>query len=349
MTEAENYRRAARFENPEWIPVFFHVNPACWHHYDREWLADCMEARPFLFPDFDRKLDSAPAYLPNQIAAMPYRDPWGCVWETHDDGITGAVTGHPLADWSQLDALPAPDPDRCDGVYAVDWRALDEQCARKRAAGRTVTGGLPHGHTFLRLQDLRGYENLMLDLADEEPLLDTLLERVVDFNIGVIERWVALQPDVVAFPEDLGMQSGPMLSPADFRRRFLPAYQRIMAPAAEAGCIVHMHSDGDLHLLIDDLLDSPIDVLNLQDLVNGVDWIAQRLAGRVCVDLDIDRQSVTARGTPETIDELIRSEVSSIGRREGGLMLVYGLYPGVPVENAEAVMDAIERYARWFA
>ncbi len=30
---------------------------------------------------------------------------------------------------------------------------------------------------------------------------------------------------------------------------------------------------------------------------------------------------------------------------EGGLMLVYGLYPGTPLENARAVMDAMEHYS----
>jgi len=30
-------------------------------------------------------------------------------------------------------------------------------------------------------------------------------------------------------------------------------------------------------------------------------------------------------------------------------MMIYGLYPGVPVENVRAVMDAMERYAGFYA
>ena len=61
-----------------------------------------------------------------------------------------------------------------------------------------------------------------------------------------------------------------------------------------------MHSDGDIRgYLVDDLVVSGVeDALNLQDLVNGIDWIAARLKGRVCIDLDIDRQSVTRFGSP---------------------------------------------------
>ena len=43
-------------------------------------------------------------------------------------------------------------------------------------------------------------------------------------------------------------------------------------------------------------------------------------------------------------DELIRGEVMELSCPDGGLMMIYGLYPGVPMKNAEALMDAMERY-----
>ncbi|MBT4101638.1 MAG: hypothetical protein HOE86_28555, partial [Gemmatimonadetes bacterium] len=98
----------------------------------------------------------------------------------------------------------------------------------------------------------------------------------------------------------------------------------------------------------DDLLDAGVEVINLQDLVNGIDWIQDRLAGRVCIDLDIDRQAITRFGTPEQIDALVRDEVERLGSREGGLMMIYGLYPGVPLENADALMGAMERYSTYY-
>ena len=109
-----------------------------------------------------------------------------------------------------------------------------------------------------------------------------------------------------------------------------------------------MHSDGDIRDLIDDLIDGGVEVINLQDLVNGIDWIADKFAGKVCVELDIDRQSVTRFGSPHQIDSLIQEEVSKIGRKDGGVMMIYGVYPGVPLENIKAVMDAMEKYAFYF-
>jgi uroporphyrinogen decarboxylase len=348
MTTRANLLRTIRFERPDYIPMSFHINAACWHHYDQRALQDLMEAHPFLFPGFKRKQEVTPHYGLNAHKGQPYTDPWGCVWETSENGITGSVHGHPLADWKRLEGYTPPDPAVTDGTFPVDWQRIEKSVRRKREDGQFVGGGLPHGHTFLRLQDIRGYENLIFDMADDDARLRQLIEMVEAFNYQYVQKWMALKPDMMSYPEDLGMQVGPMLSPDQFRRYIKPVYQRIMKPARDQGCIVHMHSDGDIRTLVDELIDGGVDVINLQDLVNGIDWIADRFAGRTCIELDIDRQSVTARGTPEQIDALIREEVTKLGTREGGLMMIYGLYPGVPLTNAAALMDAMETYSTYY-
>ncbi len=350
MDAGENYRRAVRFDRPEWIPMYFHINAACWHHYPAGALEELMAAHPLLFPDFDPKADRKPkSYALNARAGERYTDPWGCVWETADDGITGVVTAHPLANWDALDNFSPPDPADTDGRFPVDWDRQAANCAKAKAAGCLASGSLPHGHTFLLLCDLRGYENLLFDMADEDPRLLRLIEMIEQFNLGVIRRHVELGADIVGYPEDLGMQVGPMLSPEQFGRYIKPVYRRMMAPAREAGRMIHMHSDGDIRALAADLVEGGVEILNLQDLVNGIDWIAENFAGRVCIELDIDRQNITARGSAEQIDSLIREEVTKLGSPEGGLMMIYGLYPGVGLQNVAALMDAMERYAGFYS
>jgi uroporphyrinogen-III decarboxylase len=155
--------------------------------------------------------------------------------------------------------------------------------------------------------------------------------------------------DIITYAEDLGMQHGPMLRPDDFRRYIKPSYKRLMQPAREAGLLIHMHSDGDIRLLLDDLIENGVDVMNLQDLVNGIEFIKEKLKGKVCIELDIDRQKVTPFGTPEEVDVLIREEVRTLGSKAGGLTMIYGLYPGVPLENVKALMDAMEKYAFYYS
>ncbi len=348
MTNRENTLRAIHFERPDFIPMIFSINAACWHHYNQNALQDLMEAHPFLFPNFRRQKEVIPHYDLVARKDEPYTDPWGCIWETADNGISGAVCRHPLEDWRQFSEYVLPDPDKTDGVYPIDWQEIRARVRRQKENGALVSGGLPHGHTFLRLQYIRGYENLLFDMIDEEPNLNKIIEMVEMFNHEYVIRWLALAPDIMCYPEDLGMQVGPMLSPEHFRKYIKPVYQRLMKPAHDQGCFVHMHSDGDIRALVDDLIEGGVEVINLQDLVNGIDWIAGKLSGHMCIDLDIDRQVITARGTPEQIDNLIREEIEKLGSPEGGLMMIYGLYPGVPIENVKALMDAMEKYATYY-
>ncbi len=348
---SSNYIRAIRFGRPDHIPMTFAINTACWHHYPKEALWDLMEEHKLLFPGFKRPgPDWEPWIHPVQNAAKPFTDVMGCTWYTSDNGITGTVLGHPLEDWSAFGTTwKIADPDTTDGLVPINWEREIKNWSEIKANGGSFGGGLRHGHTFLQLCDLRGYENILCDMADEEPLLDELIDQLTEFNLALVRRFVDNGCSSMAYPEDLGMQNGPMLSPDFFRRYIKPAYEKIMKPALDAGIPIHMHSDGDIRTLVDDIIGSGVEVINLQDLVNGIDWIAERFRGKICVDLDIDRQKITPFGTPEQVDALIREEVEKIATPEGGLTMIYGLYPGVPIENVKALMDAMEKYAFYYS
>jgi uroporphyrinogen decarboxylase len=348
-TVTENTLRAIRFERPEHIPMVFWINPACRHHYPREALLELMAEHPLLFPDGASEDDLSAELDGWERAGTPYTDAWGCTWETTDDGITGSVTKHPLADWDALRSFTPPDSARTNGMTAIDWSAVTDEIIKAEADGNHCVGSLEHGHAFLRLSYLRGYENLLFDMADRDKRLRRLIEMVESFSAGIVQRYVDLGVTMMHYPEDLGAQHGPMLSPEQFRMYIKPIYEHLMAPAHEAGCLVHIHSDGDIRELAGDLTTSGVDALNLQDLVNGIDWIATNLKGRLCIDLDIDRQQITRFGTPGQIDELIRGHVQKLGGPEGGLMMIYGLYPGVPLENVKAIADTMEKYATFYS
>lgn len=349
QTIHKNMIKAIRFETPDFIPMNFVINDACWQHYPQEALFDLMEAHPFLFPDFKRPAGIfVPDFAPVALRDTPYKDSFGCVWTTSEDGITGTVTGHPLADWNAYASWQRPNADTTDGLYPMDWETRLNEMRSSHKKGEIVSAGLRHGHTFLQLCDIRGYENLLFDMMDEEPMLDRLISDVEQFNLSIVQKCIAAGADIFYYPEDLGMQNGPMLSPDQFRKYIKPSYQRLMKPARDAGVLVHMHSDGDIRTLVDDIIDGGVDCINLQDLVNGIGWIADRFTGKTCVDLDIDRQKITPYGTPSDIDALIQEEVRAIGTKQGGLTMVYGLYPGVPLENVNALMDAMEKYAFYY-
>lgn len=345
----DNLLKAIRFEKPDYIPMTFHINAACWNHYDQNALLDLMADHSFLFPGFQRPgLPVIPDYDVNARAGVPYTDDFGCVWKTSMDGIVGSVLEHPLADISKFASYRFPDPEKSMGLGAVDWAAFERQVAEQKARGEMTYGDLRHGHTFQQLCDIRGYMDTLMDLTDEEPEVLDLLERLCQFNLAQISHFLKADVDIVRIPEDLGMQIGPMISPALFREYIKPLYQRMLEPVRQAGKIIHMHSDGDIRSLVDDIIEGGVDIINLQDLVNGVDWIGEKFRGKTCVDLDIDRQKITPFGTPAEIDAHVRHCIEAVGCKDGGLMMIYGLYPGVPLENVKALMDAMTRYADFY-
>jgi uroporphyrinogen decarboxylase len=346
MTEKENLLKTVRFERPDHIPMTFHVNASCWNHYPQEELLDLMEAHPLLFPGFKRpSLPVVPEFPAFARKDSPFTCPWGCVYETSEDGIVGTVTRHPLASWDAFETYRAPDPFRTTHWGPVDWETLSVTKGSVGFITCMPSAEIGHGHTFLKLIDIRGYENTLFDMEDGDPRLNRLIGMLEEFNLGLVENYIRYaRVEWMGFAEDLGMQIGPMLSPGQFRTYIKPSYRRMMDRARKAGCVIHMHSDGDIRSLIGDLIDDGVEVLNLQDQVNGIPWIRDHLKGRLCIDLDIDRQGITFLGTPKDVDAMVRTEVEELGSPSGGLMMIYGLYPGVPLENARALMDAMERY-----
>ena len=349
----ETFYRAVKKEYPAYIPMSYAISGGIWSEEPdlEQNMYDLMEKHPLLFPGFVHPHKHVERiYTANAVKDHPFTDDFGCLWETSFSGMVGTVTGHPLDDWDKWPEYQKrmPDPTKCMGIGPIDWAKEEEGIRKAKENGNLTMYGLRHGHTWLQICDICGYENVLFGMEDEEPALIELLDKLTDFNTYIIDRYVDNDVDCVTVAEDLGMQIGPMLSPADFDKYILPCYKRIIKKAKEKGTIVHMHSDGDIRTLTDSLLECGMDVLNLQDLVNGIDWIRDNLKPRTSIELDIDRQKVTRFGTPKDIDDLIHEEVDKLGSKEGGLMMVYGQYPGIPIENASALMDAMEKYAFYY-
>ncbi len=347
MNNRENILRTIKFKTPKTIPMSFQFNASCQNHYDVDELYKLIDNHQSLFswkPNLNKT-----TFHPAARKDEPFTDPWGCVWETTEDGITGGVHNPVFENWDNLSSYKAPNPNNCDGMNQIDWDTIKKNTDYNKEKNNLTLGMLPHGYMFLRLQYLRGYENMIMDMFDESPELDILLKIISDFYYDLSCKYVDIAPDIIYYPEDLGMQVGPMLSPGSFKKYIKPIYKRVMQPAIDKGILVHMHSDGDLKNLMDDIIDCGIDIINPQDIVNGIDWLAENVKGRVCIDLDIDRQNITVNGSPKDIDDLIHEEVEKLGSKNGGLMMMYGLYANVPMKNIKAIMDAMEKYSTYYS
>jgi uroporphyrinogen decarboxylase len=347
MNPKENFLRAAEFRGPEWIPCSISFSPPIWHTY-RERLEEVMLKYPCLFGDYRKgsvNFDDFGIRRRGNIV----EDEWGCLWSFPIEGLQGQVIRHPLSDWRALESYKPKDPIALNALPAEGYPLVPNsfEKARKaveeaKASGRLAVGSCPHGFVFQRLYYLRGFENLMRDLILGPPELGKLLGLILRYNEALVQRWLKLEVDAIFFGDDLGAQDRLTVSPKTFRKWILPVYERLFGTVREANAHVHLHSDGHVLEVARDLVKAGVTILNIQDLVNGIDGIERLLKTRVCVDLDIDRQRILPFGRPEEVERHIAKVVSKLKSEDGGLMITVGIYPPTPLENIEALCRALE-------
>ena len=350
LSNRENYLRNASFEYPEYMPINISISDASLDQWQDE--MEAVQARhPKIWPGFKagtRDWDNR-VYDRAYVAGERFKDAWGCVWETSINGIEGVVVEAPLEDWANWDAWQAPNPLETGDRGPVDWDKRRRDVAAAKERGDLISGGVPHGFFFMRLTYLRGFENMMIDMATEDPMLWKLIDVLYDHNRLIIDQHLDMGMDMISMGEDLGTQTASIISPAMFRKYCRPSYEKLIQPCREQGCHIMLHSDGYIMDLLDDLLMAGVTIINPQDLCNGIENLRRELKGRICIRLDVDRQTVVPYGTRQEIRELIEEEVRTLGSEKGGLEMICGVYPPTPPENVDAVACAMEEFQTfWF-
>ena len=343
----ENWLKVVELRGCGEVPCHVVFAGAVWNEY-RDRLQDVVLRYPGVFGEYRRREGSWDDFGPRERRGQRWTDRWGCVWDYAYDGIEGQVVGHPLTDWRALNDLKAPDPARENDLDTVDWDSVRRQMEEAHQKDLPATGWIPHGFLFQRLYYLRGFENLMLDFASGDGRLGELIQIIVHYNLDLVRRWLAIGPDVIYFGDDLGMQDRLTVSPDMWRRHIKPAYARLFQECRQSGVHVYLHSDGYIADIFPDLIEIGVSIVNPQDLCNGLQRIRRELKGKVCIELDIDRQRIVPWGTPQEIECHIRRCVEMLGSPQGGLSLVCGIYPGTPLANIEAVARAMDRYRTVF-
>ncbi len=312
-------KNAMLFTNPERIPISCGILPAAWIKY-RDELSAIISRYPALFgeqtenKDYDR--------VSGTYVAGTHIDVWGCKWENIHHGMESIVTGHPVPTRDMIADLKIP----------------------------TADAGCPHGFMYLRLQDLRGFEELMLDFAEEPPELQVLLDKVLEYNLRQVEnirdnlRESGQEEQMIYFGDDLGMQNSLPMSPDTWRKYLKPCYKTLYSGLKEDGHYIYMHTDGHILEIIMDLKECGVDVVNPQVRANGIDNLRDVCKGNICVDLDLDRQMFPF-GSPREIDAHIEEAVRKLGSDRGGLWLKAEIGQDVPLENVEAICAGLVKHS----
>jgi uroporphyrinogen decarboxylase len=339
VTHRENFLRAIEGRRPDWVPIVFDLLPAVWTRHGEK-LTELVLRHPQAFWNLREEQLNVPTRDPLYVEGSRVRDDWGCLWHNAHGGVLGQVVEHPLSDWSALPALRVPDP-----LTQIAWADLERDARGAAARGLPVIAfpeSFAHGGFFDRLQFLRGLENLLVDLLNEPPALAALMDRVLDYNLRYIDRWLAAGDiDVIWFHGDIGTQNGPLLGPELFRRHLKPAYREMFQRCRRAGVHVWYSSDGNILPFVDDLAECGVSIHDPQVRACTVDGIARAYNGKLCALVDIDEQMLHSC-SPRDIFAQVKEVRDKVGSRDGGLMIYAIPNRDVPLANIEALAEAWE-------
>ena len=305
--------KAATYKSPEEIPAQVGILPAVFIKYG-DAVKKLMEKYPELYFGVNKDFDPA-IHTPLSYHVGQFTDDWGCVWSNTEEGMESIVTNHPLPTRESIHTMKVPEGDT----------------------------GLPHGFMYLRLLDLRGFEEMMIDFAEEPPELQILIDKVMHYNLTQVER--ALENNtgqIMVFGDDQGMQNGLAIGAEKWRKYLKPCFTTLYKPCLEAGKLIYMHTDGCIWEIIGDLAECGVTIVNPQFRANGLDNLVRVCKGRYAIHLDLDRQLFPFASHGELRDHVMEC-VEALYLPEGGLGLNLEISPDVPLDSMDVLFDALNK------
>jgi len=247
--------------------------------------------------------------------------------------------------WAAIASPPGPEIDGPDGkrLFAAGARRLRERTDR-------AILGLFGGNLLEFGQFMYRNDNFFILLAGEPKKAHAFLDKMVEIHLGNLESFlgaVGEYIDIIVFGDDLGMQTGPQISPRMYREFFKPRHKVLWNRAKECADVrVNLHSCGGIRELIPDFIDIGLDAVNpVQVSCAGMNLSElKKEYGRDIVFWGggCDTGHVLPDESPDAVARHVRDQVK-IGREGGGFVFqqVHNILANVPPENVVAMFDAV--------
>ncbi len=251
--------------------------------------------------------------------------------------------------WTGISIPPGPLGEGPEGL-----KKLAEGAKALRSRTDRAMIGIFGGSLFETGQFLFRNDNYFLLLAGEPAKAHDFLDRLVEMHLANLEKFlgaIGKYIDVILFSDDLGMQTGPQISPAMYREFFKPRH-RIMWERAKqlAEVKVKLHCCGGVRELFPDLIEAGLDAINpVQISCRGMD--ARELKAEFGRDIVLwgggcDTQDILPNATPEAVKRHVRRQVEILGPGGGFVFQqVHNIQANVPPENIVAMYDSVNSRA----
>ncbi|MGD9346032.1 MAG: uroporphyrinogen decarboxylase family protein [Candidatus Aminicenantes bacterium] len=224
--------------------------------------------------------------------------------------------------------------------------------ALRESTDRAIIG-LFGGNMFEVPQMLYRMDNYLMALRLYSEAVMRLSEKLCGIYLKNLEKWLgAVGPyiDIVMFGDDLGAQTGPLISPEMYRRFFKPFHQKLWSRAKELADVkVQLHCCGGVRELLPDLIDAGLDAINpVQFNCAGMD--TSELKENFGKDLTFwgggcDTRDILPNASPEIVRKHVHEQVANLSPGGGFVFQqVHNILANVPAENIIAMFDAVNDF-----
>jgi len=242
--------------------------------------------------------------------------------------------------WTAVASPPGP----------IDSQSLSEGAKRLREKTDRAIIGLFGGNLFEIGQFLYRNDRFMMLLAAEPKHAHRFLGKLVEIHLVNLEQFlkaVGEYIDIILFGDDLGMQTGPMISPMMYREFFKPRHKLLWNRAKQLADVkVMLHCCGGVRELMPDLIEAGVDAINpVQISCSGMD--AGRLKAEFGKDITFwgggcDTRDILPTGTPQQVAENVKEQVSILSPGGGFVFQqVHNILANIPPANIVAMLDAV--------
>jgi uroporphyrinogen decarboxylase len=352
MNPRERVLTVLRHEQPDRVPKMVNFYPWSFPQYPDQEAGEIFDTEirfvtlmaPRQQADFLRYLESLPSdsYIGTTSILRTYHD-----WSYHPEIPRDA----PLRDAhtvEQIAAAPLP-----NFIAQVKLERLKTEIDALHARHYAVMASPPHlgGELFETAWRLRGFEQFMIDLVENPPLVLYLLEQLTAIHIPAVLALTRSGIDILGLDDDVADMTHMLISPEMWRLFFKPYVRTIIEVCRRANPDLHIlwHSDGNIEPIIPDLIEIGVDILNpvQPDAMNPAK-LKQQFGHRLTFWGTVGTPQRWAWARPDEIREEVCERIRTVGAA-GGLIIspAYDLEPEFKWENVVAFFQAIEEFGAY--
>lgn len=235
--------------------------------------------------------------------------------------------------------LPMTDPDDNAAYESARQEILYQQGQRGRFCYMQTNG------IFECLNDVFGIEDHLCYMLTYEDELAQLYRRLADWNCRYIHNIVDMGVDMVHISDDWGAQNNLLFSPALWRSMIYPHHKRMVEQAKKHGAFASLHSDGNINLVLDGIVELGYDVLHPYQETAGMSYqtYLSRYADRFAILGGVCVQSVLGFGNYERLEQEIRRVFRLLRGRRWICCTTHLVQPHCSMQELEFALDLMLR------